>query len=138
MFIWQQYGSQWDGSFEHSKQMLKLMGKKIFTILRSKNCVYLKTVWILNNVDSSEVSWSVSTLFTNAITYKVLAKERRGYALVLFDSNLIGCQGTTIIMYIVKYYIEMTKAVKHEHVIMYLDGKIVHLFICFRFWYGLK
>ena len=26
--------SQWDGSFEHPKHMLKLMGKKIFTILR--------------------------------------------------------------------------------------------------------
>ena len=25
--------SQWDGSFEHPKHMLKLMGKKIFTIL---------------------------------------------------------------------------------------------------------
>ena len=28
--------SQWDGSFEHPKHLLKLMGKKIFTILRSK------------------------------------------------------------------------------------------------------
>ena len=28
--------SQGDGSFEHPKHMLKLMGKKIFTILRSK------------------------------------------------------------------------------------------------------
>ena len=28
--------SQWDGSFEQPKHMLKLMGKKIFTILRSK------------------------------------------------------------------------------------------------------
>ena len=27
--------SQWDSSFEHPKQMFKLMGKKIFTILRS-------------------------------------------------------------------------------------------------------
>ena len=26
--------SQWDGSFEHPKRMLKLMGKKIFTFLR--------------------------------------------------------------------------------------------------------
>ena len=26
--------SQWDGSFEHPKHMLKLVGKKIFTILR--------------------------------------------------------------------------------------------------------
>ena len=70
--------------------------------------------------------------------YKVLAKERRGYVLVMFDSNLIGCRGITVIMYILKYYIEMTKAVKHEHVIMYLDGEIVHLFMCFRFRYGLK
>ena len=29
--------SQWDGSFEHPKHMLKLMDKKIFTILHSKN-----------------------------------------------------------------------------------------------------
>ena len=28
--------SHWDGSFEHPKHMLKRMGKKIFTILRSK------------------------------------------------------------------------------------------------------
>ena len=28
--------SQWDGSFEHPKHMLKLMGKKIFTIERWK------------------------------------------------------------------------------------------------------
>ena len=28
--------SQWDGSFEHPKQMLKLMGKKTITILRWK------------------------------------------------------------------------------------------------------
>ena len=26
--------SRWDGSFEHPKHMLKVMGKKIFTILR--------------------------------------------------------------------------------------------------------
>ena len=28
--------SQWDGSFEHPKHKFKLMGKKIFSILRSK------------------------------------------------------------------------------------------------------
>ena len=26
--------SQWDGSFEHPKHMFKIMGKKIFTLLR--------------------------------------------------------------------------------------------------------
>ena len=31
--------SQWYGSFEHSKHMLKWMGKKIFKILRSKLCL---------------------------------------------------------------------------------------------------
>ena len=30
--------SQWDGSFEHPKHMLKLMCKKIFTFLHWKNC----------------------------------------------------------------------------------------------------
>ena len=29
-------GSQWDGSCEHPKHMLKLMGQKLLTILRSK------------------------------------------------------------------------------------------------------
>ena len=33
---------QWDGSFEHPKRMLKLMGKKILTILRSK-ILFIKT-----------------------------------------------------------------------------------------------
>ena len=33
--------SQWDGSFEHPKHMLELMGKKIFTILRWNFFVYL-------------------------------------------------------------------------------------------------
>ena len=33
--------SQRDGSFEHPKQMLKLMGKKIFTIIRSKFLFYI-------------------------------------------------------------------------------------------------
>ena len=31
--------SQWDGSFEHPKHMLKIMGKKIFTILHEKFCL---------------------------------------------------------------------------------------------------
>ena len=33
--------SKWDGSFEHPNQMFKLMGKKIFTILRWNILVYL-------------------------------------------------------------------------------------------------
>ena len=42
--------SQWDGSFEHPKQMLKLMSKKIFTILCSNLVVILThgIVLILN------------------------------------------------------------------------------------------
>ena len=31
--------SQWDGSFEHSKHMLKLMGKKVFAIDAENFCV---------------------------------------------------------------------------------------------------
>ena len=31
--------SQWDRSFEHPKHTLKLMGKKMFIILRSKYCL---------------------------------------------------------------------------------------------------
>ena len=33
--------SQWDGSFEHPKHMLKIMDKKIFTLLRWNFFVYL-------------------------------------------------------------------------------------------------
>ena len=39
--------SQWDGSFEHLKHMLKLMGKKIFTILRSKFVFIWASAWAL-------------------------------------------------------------------------------------------
>ena len=41
--------SQWDGSFEHPKHMLKLMGKKILTILHSKKLFIRepsKIVWL--------------------------------------------------------------------------------------------
>ena len=41
--------SQRDGSFEHPKHMLKLMGKKIFTILRSTYVIFrkMKLLWTL-------------------------------------------------------------------------------------------
>ena len=32
--LWVLEPSQWDGSFKHPKHMLKIMGKKIFTISR--------------------------------------------------------------------------------------------------------
>ena len=41
--------SQWDGSFEHKKCMLKLLGKKIFTILRSNFAfilIYAVLLWL--------------------------------------------------------------------------------------------
>ena len=34
-----------DGYFEHSKHMLKIMGKKIFTFLHCKFCLYLNLWW---------------------------------------------------------------------------------------------
>ena len=33
--LWVLKLSQWDGSYKHPKHMLILMGKKLFTILRS-------------------------------------------------------------------------------------------------------
>ena len=39
--------SRWDGSFEHPKHMLKMMGKKIFTIVRG-NFAYLNLRTIAN------------------------------------------------------------------------------------------
>ena len=35
--LFSNFSTQWDGSFEHPKHMLKLMDKKIFTFLRSLN-----------------------------------------------------------------------------------------------------
>ena len=48
--------SQWDGSFEHPKHMLKCMGKKIFTILHSKFChLNLCTVQLIGQMQSSGI-----------------------------------------------------------------------------------
>ena len=38
--------SQWDGSFEHPKHMLKLMGKKIIAICTQIKCPYLD-LWVI-------------------------------------------------------------------------------------------
>ena len=38
--------SRWDGSFEHPKHMLKIIGKKIFTTFTLKNFVYLNQWYI--------------------------------------------------------------------------------------------
>ena len=45
--------TRWDGSFEHPKHMLKLMGKKIFICLRWKGFVYLN-LWSLDNYQRGE------------------------------------------------------------------------------------
>ena len=47
--------SQWDGSFEHPKQMFKVMDKKIFSILRLKNLLTWAYGWstILHATESS-------------------------------------------------------------------------------------
>ena len=42
--------SQRDGSFEHPKNLLKLMGKKIFAILQSKLFVYNLNLWLTLNI----------------------------------------------------------------------------------------
>ena len=42
--------SQWDGSFEHPKHMLKIMGKTIFTILRWKIVALSWQIFEINNV----------------------------------------------------------------------------------------
>ena len=44
--------SHWDGSFEHPKYMLKLIGKKIFTIVRSK-ILFIQTISFVSQVPSS-------------------------------------------------------------------------------------
>ena len=50
--------SQWDSSFEHPKQMFKLMDKKIFTILRSN---FLFMVKVLKFQTPSKNAWTNSS-----------------------------------------------------------------------------
>ena len=48
--------SQWDGSFEHPKHMLKFMGKKISTILRTKFCLSKP---MLSPFLTGDMDWSI-------------------------------------------------------------------------------
>ena len=50
--------SQWDGSFEHPKHMLQLIGKRIFKILHSNFCLYKPMVMILKSL----MSWLKSEI----------------------------------------------------------------------------
>ena len=62
--------SQWEGSFEHPKHMLKIIGKKIFTILHW-NFVYLNLCW------STETFYSSTTVYNKFMTteHMLLVKE---------------------------------------------------------------
>ena len=59
--------SRWDGSFEHPKYTSKLMGKKIFTILCSKNCLSKSVFtaltsikgYVWNNSRKTVLSWEL-------------------------------------------------------------------------------
>ena len=42
--------SQWDGSFEHPQNLLKIRGKKTFTIVRWKLLFILTCVWALTSL----------------------------------------------------------------------------------------
>ena len=64
--------SRWDGSFEHPKHMLKIMGKKIFTILRYYIFVLVATIYsqisvirtsIIRNYWVIRRRWTVPTFF---------------------------------------------------------------------------
>ena len=50
--------SQWDGSFEHSKHMLKFMGKKIFTILRWQ-FLFIETCYLITLPGQTQY-WCIS------------------------------------------------------------------------------
>ena len=61
--------SQWDGSFERPKQMLKLMYKTIFTILRWKFCpiwTYAKLTWLRSDICLTPAIF-ITSFFTNFI-----------------------------------------------------------------------
>ena len=81
--------SQWDGSFEHPKHKLKLMGKKILTIIRSKLCLskpiirsrWLWTEWrnITLILSSSEGSYESAHGHILARTLTALKRDRNGH-----------------------------------------------------------
>ena len=58
--------SQWDGSFEHPKHMLKIMGKKIFTLYAENFCLSKPVfflVTILFNVAELLIQWWYLTIW---------------------------------------------------------------------------
>ena len=59
--------SQWDGSFVHPKHMFKLIGKKIITILHSKNVLIWTYAFTFANSLDPDKAWSGSKLFDTLI-----------------------------------------------------------------------
>ena len=57
--------SQWDGSFEHPKHTFKLIGKKIFTILRSK-LLFIKTYIQINKKVDCKIIYIFLTISLNS------------------------------------------------------------------------
>ena len=53
--------------FEHPQNMLKLMGKKIFTILRSKTLFYLTCDVIINQPDKHTIIEPVHEISNNVV-----------------------------------------------------------------------
>ena len=72
IFLTDVVATQWDGSFEHPKQMLKLMDKKIFTLLPLPIWTYDKLYSILgfgyiDCLDVARFTWVVHcTVYTDS------------------------------------------------------------------------
>ena len=98
--------SQWDSSFKHPQHMIKLMGKKIFTILRSKMCL-------------SKPMWATATTF-GLLTCTFLLKQ-----LETNNSPVITvkeCLSVIVIDILWINTIEQNIALKHNFKLTRLSG----------------
>ena len=75
--------SQWDGSFEHPKHMLKIMGKKILTILCWIFFVYLN-LW--NTKGEQENMYLMASCCRHNLWYQLLSPNGRRGTLEFYHS----------------------------------------------------
>ena len=93
--------SQWDGSFEHPKHMIKLVGKKMFTSLRLKFLFVLTCGYIYIIINSLE--WvlivkksSVTTTHSNQILITLKPKELKFPTYLIYNFLITKVRGVLI------------------------------------------
>ena len=88
--------SQWDGSFEHPKHMLKIMGKKIFTILCWK-FLFICFVWNwFSNYIFIAIPLCVLKMISNVCWRMKSTCTCRYYAVVLGINLCLVNQGSKV------------------------------------------